>query len=41
MDNIYILNCVVNRQIGKKVGKLVAMFVNLKAVFDSVAKGFW
>lgn len=28
-----------NRQIGRKGGKLVAMFVDLKAAFDSVDRG--
>lgn len=41
LDNIYVLNYVVNRQIRKKVERLAAMFVNLKAVFDLVDKGFW
>lgn len=30
------LNYLVNRQIERKGGKLVAMFVDLKAAFDSV-----
>lgn len=34
MDNIYAMNYVVNRNISKKGGKLVAFFVNLKAAFD-------
>lgn len=36
MDNIYVLNYMVNRQLEKKGGKLVALFVDLKAAFDSV-----
>lgn len=34
-DNIYVLNYLVNRQLGKR-GRLVALFVYLKAVFNSV-----
>lgn len=36
MDNIYVLNYVVNRQLRKKKGKVVALFVDLRVVFDSV-----
>jgi len=36
MDNIFVLNYLINRQIGKKRGKLIAVFVDLKAAFDSV-----
>lgn len=36
IDNIYVLNYLVNRQLCKKWGKLVAFFVNLRAAFDSV-----
>ncbi|KAL6419175.1 hypothetical protein ACFW04_014052 [Cataglyphis niger] len=36
MDNIFILNYLVNRQLGKKKGKLVAFFIDLKTAFDSV-----
>ena len=39
VDNIYVLNYMVNRQIEKKKGKMVAMFVDLKAAFDSVDRG--
>lgn len=39
IDNIYVLNYLVNRQMEKKEGKLVAMFVDLKAAFDSVDRG--
>lgn len=38
LDNIYVLNYVVNRQIGKK-DELVVMFVDLKVAFDFVAVG--
>lgn len=36
VDNIYTLNFLINRQLGKKGGKLVALFVDMKAAFDSV-----
>ncbi|KAL6420898.1 hypothetical protein ACFW04_011880 [Cataglyphis niger] len=36
MDNIFILNYLVNRQLRKKKGKLVAFFIDVKAAFDSV-----
>jgi len=36
LDNFYVLNYLVNRQLSKKKGKLVAFFVDLKAAFDSV-----
>lgn len=36
MDNVYILNYLIHRQIGKKKGRLVTMFIDLKAAFDSV-----
>lgn len=36
IDNIYVLNYMINKQIEKKGGKLVAMFVDLRAAFDSV-----
>jgi len=36
IDNIYVLNYLVNRQINKKKGKLVAFFVDLRAAFDTV-----
>lgn len=36
MDNVYVLNYVINRQLYKKGGRLVALFVDLKAAFDSV-----
>lgn len=39
IDNIYVLNYVVNRQLRRKEGRMVAMFVDLKAAFDSVDKG--
>jgi len=36
VDSIYVLNYIVNRQIERKEGKLVAVFIDLKAAFDSV-----
>lgn len=36
MDNVFVINYLINRQIGRKGGKLVALFVDLKAAFDSV-----
>jgi len=36
IDNIYTLNYLVNRQVSRRKGKLVACFVDLKAAFDSV-----
>lgn len=36
MDNVYMLNYLINRQIVKRSGKLVLLFVDLKAAFDSV-----
>lgn len=35
-DNIYVLNYIVNRQLVKKGGMVVAAFIDLKAAFDSV-----
>lgn len=35
-DNIFVLNYLANRQIHKKGGKMVALFVDLRAAFDSV-----
>lgn len=39
MDNIHVLNCIINKQLGKKEGKLIALFINLKAAFDTVNRG--
>lgn len=36
IDNIYVLDYLINRQLGKKKGKMTAMFIDLKAAFDSV-----
>ncbi|XP_071577718.1 uncharacterized protein [Temnothorax nylanderi] len=35
-DNIYVLNYLINRQVNRKKGKMVVLFVDLKAAFDSV-----
>lgn len=39
IDNVYVMNYFIGRQVGKKRRKLVAMFVDLKAAFDSVDRG--
>ncbi|XP_046145496.1 trichohyalin-like [Osmia bicornis bicornis] len=39
VDNIYVLNYLVNRQIKREKGKVIAFFVDLKAAFDSVDRG--
>jgi len=36
VDNIYVLNYIVNKQICKERGKLIAFFVDLRAAFDTV-----
>lgn len=36
MDNIYVLNYLVNRLLWKKEGKMLAVFVDLRAAFDSL-----
>ena len=36
VDNIYVLNYLVNRNLSQKKGKLIALFVDFKAAFDSV-----
>lgn len=36
IDNIYTLNYLINRQINRKKGKMVILFVNIKAAFDLV-----
>jgi len=36
IDNIYVLNYLVNRQVGRKKGGLIAMFVDFKAAFDLI-----
>jgi len=39
VDSIFTLNYLINRQLIKKGGKLVALFVDFKAAFDSVDRG--
>lgn len=39
MDNIYVLNYLINRQVKKGKKGMVKMFVDMKAVFDSVDRG--
>jgi len=39
MDNIFTLNYLINKQLAKRKGMLVALFVDLKAAFDSVDRG--
>lgn len=39
IDNIYVINYLVNRQLGKKKGSLVALFSGFEGSFDSVDKG--
>lgn len=36
IDNVYVLNYLINRQIEKRKGGMVALFVDLKAAFDTV-----
>lgn len=36
LDNIYVVNFLVNRQLKRKGGMVVAVFLNLKATFDSL-----
>lgn len=38
IDNIYVLNFLVNRQLQRKKGFVVATFVDLKVAFDSVGR---
>jgi len=35
-DNIHVLNYLINKQIGRKKGRLVTLFVDIIAAFDSV-----
>jgi len=39
MDSIYALNYLINRQLAKRGGKMMAMFVDLRTAFDSVNRG--
>lgn len=39
IDNIYVLNYLMNRQLNKGKGKMIAFFVDLRATFDSDRQG--
>lgn len=39
LDNIYVINYLVNRQIEKKGGRLIGLSVDLKTAFDSLDRG--
>ena len=39
MDNVYVLNYLVNRQVVRKERKMLVLFIDLKAAFDSVDRG--
>lgn len=36
LNNIYVLNYLINRQLGRKGGKVVAIFADLKAAYNMV-----
>jgi len=36
LDNVYVLNYMVNRQLGREKCRMVAMFIDLKGAFDAV-----
>lgn len=36
IDNVYVLNYLVNRQLSREKGKIMAFFVDLKTAFNSV-----
>ena len=36
IDNVYVLNYMINRQVGRKGKNMVILFVDMKAAFDSV-----
>ncbi|XP_076660673.1 uncharacterized protein LOC143364045, partial [Halictus rubicundus] len=36
IDNIYVLNYIINRELAKKKGRILGCFIDLKAAFDSV-----
>ena len=39
MDNVYVLNYLVNRQVTRKGRRMVVLFMDMKAAFDSVDRG--
>ena len=36
IDAIYVLNCMINREVRKRGGKLITCFVDLRAAFDKI-----
>lgn len=38
LDNVYVVNYLINRQLSRKRGSLTMTFVDLKAVFNSMVK---
>lgn len=38
IDNIYVLNYVMNRQLTRKERKLMALFIDLKGAFDIIGR---
>lgn len=36
MDNVYVLNYIINKELMRKGGRVIAFFVDFKAAFDSV-----
>lgn len=36
IDQIYVLNYIINKRVAERKGKLVVLFVDMKAAFDSV-----
>ena len=41
VDNIFVLNYLVNRNLSQKKGKLIALFVDFKAAFDSLIRNIF
>lgn len=39
LDNVYVVNYLINRQLSRKSGSLTMTFVDLKAVFNLMDKG--
>ena len=39
VDSVYVMNYLINRQVERKGGRLIVMFVDMKAAFDSVDRG--
>lgn len=36
MDNVYVLNYIINKELVRKGNRVIAFFVDFKAAFDSV-----